>query len=67
MEVVLHMHILEQIMEAKHRFGFEICIRWWWSHNIQQVEVEVVLHNLELVGVDLDQPWVVEAENTGRV
>ena len=31
------------------------------------MEVEVVLHNLELLGVDLDQAWVVEAENTGRV
>ena len=35
--------------------------------NFSQVEVEVVLHNLELLGVDLDQAWVVEAENTGRV
>ena len=61
------MHILEQIIEAKLLFGFEICTRWWWSYNIKQVEVEVVLHNLELLGVDLDQLWVVEAENTGRV
>ena len=35
--------------------------------NSSQVEVEVVLHNLELLGVDLDQAWVIEAENTGRV
>ena len=27
----------------------------------------MVLHNLELLGVDPDQSWVVEAENTGRV
>ena len=27
----------------------------------------MVLHNLELLAVDLDQAWLVEAENTGRV
>ena len=27
----------------------------------------MALHNLELLGVDPDQSWVVEAENTGRV
>ena len=27
----------------------------------------MVLHNLELLGVDPDQSWVVDAENTGRV
>ena len=32
-----------------------------------QVNVEMVLHNLELLGVDPDQSWVVDAENTGRV
>ena len=32
-----------------------------------QVNVEIVLHNLELLGVDPDQSWVVDAENTGRV
>ena len=32
-----------------------------------QVNVEMALHNLELLGVDPDQSWVVEAENTGRV
>ena len=29
--------------------------------------MEVILHNLELLGVDLEEAWVVEAENTGRV
>ena len=29
--------------------------------------MEVILHNLELLGVDLEDAWVVEAENTGRV
>ena len=42
-------------------------LTWSFCSICSQVEVEVVLHNLELLGVDLDQAWVVEAENTGRV